>query len=146
MSIVFFLSIFTAFLYFCVYYILSPKRNPKYATLMAHENAPTEASLQMTAHVLNILAMVLTIGLIATVPFLRAVAAIGMAGLVVRFFYRRFFGTGEPAGQQLRVNMHDDPRNTPSASKESPGHHGYHTEEDGRAFDPKRGNGGGTSH
>lgn len=121
MSVVFFLSIFTAFLYFCAFYILSPKRNPKYKALMEHKNAPTDEALQLTAIVFNAVAMVLTVVLVATIPFLRAMAAIGMAGLAVRFFYRRRFGTGKANGSPLGVNMHDDPRNAASESDESPG-------------------------
>ena len=89
MNIVFFLSIFTAFLFFCAFYVLSPKRNPDHKALLAHEKAPSAETLEIAVYAFVVVGILITLGLIAMVPFLRTVAAIAMVGVVVRFFYRR---------------------------------------------------------
>ena len=134
MSVIFFLSIFTAFLFFCAFYVFSPKRNPKYAKLMERENAPSPESLKIVAVAFNGIAMLLTIGLVVAVPFLRAVGAIVMAGLVVRFFYRRLV-----CGPNSFSWTDQDPRpNTPDTAP-------AHVYESNTGEKPP-GTGGGTSH
>ena len=100
MSIIFFLSIFTLFLFFFANFILSPEKNPRFVKMMASEHAPSEETITILAGTCNLAAMALTVMLVAVVPFFRAVAAIVMLGLVVRFFSRRLRWGPRPESKQ----------------------------------------------
>lgn len=121
MSIVFFLFVFALFLFFFGSFVCSPEKNPRFVKVMESEHAPSKETLAIVVGFCYAVGASIGVGLVIVVPFFRALAAIVMTGLVVRFFYRRHFGTGKANGSPLGVNMHDDPRNATSAGDESPG-------------------------
>ena len=109
MSLVFFLFITTLFLFFFANFILSSEKNPFFAELMGTKDTrERDLHVEIVGGLCNAAGIVLAVGLVAAVPFFRALAVVAMAGLVGHFFYRKHFGTvkGTPERELSPIGLH----------------------------------------
>ena len=133
MNLVFFLFIVALFLFFTAFYLCSPERNPKYRDILKGKHAPSEEAVKHFGSVCNFIAIVIGLSLVVMLPFFRAVAVVVMAGLVVCFFYRKYFGANRVSANpyawcdqdprpERRVGNHSESADQQPHRPRGPGH------------------------
>jgi hypothetical protein len=90
MSLILFLVVLDLFLFFAANYVLSAERNPRYQILMEESNVADDDRVPIVVAGINITAVILLLGLIATVPFLRFIGALLMVGYVANCLIRNY--------------------------------------------------------